>query len=77
MKKHLILFLSVFFSTLNYALIIESDKLSAVLDYITEPETLVIFDLDNTLVRPEKELGSDEWFCHLVNKKMLEGHDWL
>lgn len=57
------------------AIIVESDKLATVLDYINSPNTLVIFDIDNTLAHPTEELSSDEWFCHLVNTKISAGHD--
>lgn len=67
----------LFFSNI-YCLIIESDKLATILDYISsDPNLLVIFDIDNTLARPARELSSDEWFCHLVNTKMAEGHDYI
>lgn len=59
-----------------YPIIIESDKIESVLDYIS-PETLVIFDIDNTLAHPIGELSSDEWFCYLVNQKMNEGYDYI
>jgi len=68
--------LILFFFSNAYGLIIESDKLETVIDYIT-PGTLVIFDIDNTLARPTEELSSDEWFCYLVNKKMAEGYDYI
>lgn len=75
--KKLILFsiLLTFFTT--HSLIIESDKLETVLEYVSTPNTLVIFDIDNTLAHPEAELSSDEWFCNLVNAKMAEGHDYI
>jgi FMN phosphatase YigB (HAD superfamily) len=61
---------------IQYALIIESDRLATVLDYI-DPDTLVIFDIDNTLAHPTQELGSDQWFCYKVNEKMAEGFDYI
>lgn len=67
------LFLSCF--TIQ-CLIIESNTIESILHYIS-PDTLVIFDIDNTLARPNKELSSDEWFCHRVNTKMAEGHDYI
>ena len=69
-------FLAFFFIGNTYCLIIESNKLETVLHYIS-PKTLVVFDIDNTLAHPTEELSSDEWFCHLVNKKMAQGHDYL
>lgn len=73
--KHILLAL-FFFSKIS-ADIIESDKLETVLDLLGTPNTLVIFDIDNTLARPVTELGSDEWFCDQVDKKMAEGHDYI
>ena len=75
MKIILFLALCISFYT-THCLIIESDTLTSILDHIA-PNALVIFDIDNTLARPEKELSSDEWFCHLVNAKMAEGHDYI
>jgi len=75
MKKYLVFTVLIHFFSIH-CLIIESNTLEAVLDYI-EPDALVIFDIDNTLARPAKELSSDEWFCHKVNTKMAEGHDYI
>jgi len=69
--------LALFFFSKISADIIESDKLETVLNYLDTPNTLVIFDIDNTLARTITELGSDEWFCDLVDKKMAEGHDYI
>ena len=56
--------------------IIESNTIKEVEKHIKNPsETLIIFDIDNTLAAPEKELGSDEWFNYLVAQKMREGFD--
>lgn len=77
MKKNILLFILLFFSNTYYALIIESDQLSTVLDYIKSNNTLIIFDIDNTLAHPTQELGSDEWFCHEVETKMAEGFDYI
>jgi len=75
-KKYFLLML--FFPQLNYPLITESNRLSAILDYVSPlNNTLVIFDIDNTLARPEIELGSDEWFCHQIAQKKEEGFDDL
>ncbi len=79
MKKYnfiSILWLVLFSNVSIKCLIIESNKIETVLNYIT-PGTLVIFDIDNTLAHPTEELSSDEWFCHLVDKKMAQGHDYL
>ena len=73
----IILCIFISFSSTNYGLIIESDHLSSVLEHIGPRNTLVIFDIDNTLAHPTEELSSDEWFCYLVDKKMAEGFDYI
>jgi hypothetical protein len=67
----------IFLNKKQHSLIIESDHLSTVLDYIEPHGTLVIFDIDNTLAHPTQELGSDEWFSYNVDSKMAAGFDNL
>lgn len=69
--------LYIFFSNRQQGLIVESDHLAAILEYIDPVGTLVIFDIDNTLAHPTQELSSDEWFSYLVDKKVAEGFDYL
>lgn len=68
--------LTIIFTGNTKCLIIESNKLETVLHYVA-PGALVIFDIDNTLAHPIEELSSDEWFCYLVHKKMMQGYDYL
>jgi hypothetical protein len=78
MKKNILN--TAFFLTTSFtaqAEIIESSSIMSVLNYITTPKTLVVYDIDNTLARPEQELGSDEWFCYVVNQKIAEGLDYI
>lgn len=78
MKKNILstaLFLTASFTT--HTEIIESSSIMSVLNYITTPKTLVVYDIDNTLARPAHELGSDEWFCYLVNQKIAEGLNYI
>ena len=42
----------------------ETDRIVGMLD-AAEAGTLVLFDIDNTLVRPRSPLGSDEWLFYL------------
>jgi hypothetical protein len=76
MKSKLFLLILILSALHTQCLIVESDTLETVLDYL-EPNTLFIFDIDNTIARPQAELSSDAWFCDLVEKKMLEGHDYI
>ena len=58
--------------------IVESDSIQDIFNYIAPDEynahTLVIFDLDNTLIYPETfHLGSDQWFHALLERFKKEG----
>ena len=59
--------------------IIETKHISDVYNYIAESEynrdTLVMFDLDNTLITPpaHSDLGSDQWFYALFQKELQKG----
>lgn len=55
--------------------IIECQTIKDVLNYANTQDTLVIFDLDNTLVHPGIELGSDQWFSYMIKQKQAEGLD--
>ncbi len=50
---------------------------SSIQDVIGEvrPGTLVVFDIDNTILRPAQVLGSDEWFHYYLMKMKLEMAD--
>lgn len=47
--------------------IIEISSIKEMLKYINALDAVLIFDLDNTLIMPKTSLGSDEWFCGLLN----------
>lgn len=47
--------------------IIETQHMKEIHKYL-EPEMLVVFDLDNTLIEPVQELGSDQWFGHRIQQ---------
>jgi hypothetical protein len=48
-------------------------SIESVLDYIQGHDSLVIFDVDNTLVRTEQEIGSEAWAYWVVQKKLKQG----
>lgn len=58
--KFLLLFLLIF-AVNGHAKIVEIKKLEEIKPYINK-DTLVIFDIDNTLIEPMQTLGSDQWF---------------
>jgi hypothetical protein len=53
--------------------IIESYCIEDVLKYAKDAGTLVAFDLDNTLVYPGQDLGSEQWFGYMLNQKLAAG----
>lgn len=50
--------------------IVEANSIKDILKSIKPVKSLVIFDLDNTLITPKVALGSDEWFCAMLNHAM-------
>lgn len=63
-----------FFAGLAQAEIIEADSIHNIRHHI-DPETLVIFDIDNTLMEPTQTLGSDQWFYHRIGDYKDQGID--
>jgi hypothetical protein len=53
--------------------ITESNTIADVLKFVDEPNTIVIFDIDNTLIHPNQELGSDQWFSYMMKEKFSQG----
>jgi len=60
------------------AIIIESDTLTSVYDHV-EKDTLVVFDVDDTIAYPAQELGSSKWIDEFMTNqfkaKGLRGKD--
>lgn len=54
------------------AVILESQHFSEIVSHVT-PETLVILDIDDTLIVPKQMLGCDEWFQFRLKKYQKEG----
>jgi hypothetical protein len=52
--------------------IIESKKLADVLNYV-DSDTLVMFDVDNTLIEPKTTLGGVPWFDYMMDKFQKQG----
>ena len=64
--------LLIFVCATSYAQIIEIAHFREVESYI-DPGTLVILDIDDTLLIPEQMLGCDEWFMSCLSQKQKEG----
>lgn len=64
LKQSLYLFIFVIanFTNLNGE-IIEITNMKEIHQYL-KPHTLIVFDIDNTLLETAQELGSDQWFYH-------------
>jgi hypothetical protein len=54
------------------AQILESFTLHDVLDHL-EDQTLVVLDIDNTLIEPKQQVGSDQWFCYMLKYHRSQG----
>ena len=54
--------------------IVETKDISDVLRYV-KPNTLVLFDIDNTLIEPLQTLGSDQWFSWRIQYYAKKGYD--
>lgn len=59
-----------------HAIIIETDILADIRNYI-EKDTLVLFDIDNTLAHPVGTIGSDEWFGNMVKMHQSQGKNFI
>lgn len=65
MKKYIVFF--ILYSTFLFPQIFEIKNISEIEKYITK-DSLVIFDLDNTIIEPAQVLGSDQWFCYQLKE---------
>lgn len=74
MKRFIALFTALIFTAAAHAEIFEADHMDQVYNYI-KPNTLVIFDIDNTLIEPVQSVGSDQWFRHRIAYWIDHGYD--
>jgi hypothetical protein len=72
MYKHLCLIFSLFLGNVSYAQIVEAPHFADVVPYAAA-DTLVVLDIDDTLLVPAQMLGCDEWFCYRLEKHQKEG----
>ncbi len=58
--------------------IVESNRIADIYQHLTPDEhnkdTLVVFDICNTLGAPPTDLASDQWFSALFNQGLNDGH---
>lgn len=55
------------------AKIIEEKYINDITKYF-DKDALIIFDVDNTLMEPQQELGNDQWFRHRILHYVKEGY---
>ncbi|NGX52802.1 MAG: hypothetical protein KR126chlam5_01107 [Candidatus Anoxychlamydiales bacterium] len=72
MKK--IFFLMIFSFSSLFSQILEVKNIKEITTYLNKYE-LLLFDLDNTIMEPIQELGSDQWFFHQMKKYENSGLD--
>jgi hypothetical protein len=54
----------------------EIHRIKEVINYIDPSKrTLVLFDIDNTLLCPATDLGADHWYDHIIRQKIAMGID--
>lgn len=72
--KSLLLVVNFLFIAQLSAVIVESNKIEHVLDYL-DKETLMIFDIDNTIAEPDNETGwgSDQWLYAHIERMVEKG----
>ena len=58
-----------------WADIIECQRMDDIFRHVTE-RTLVILDVDNTLIEPVQELGNDQWFHYRIKQRQAQGQPW-
>lgn len=70
-KKLFLLF--ILMCSKSYTVIVEEASITKLLTYIGTKSTLVIFDVDNTLLYSRDGIGGDEWFYAMLDHYMAEG----
>jgi Protein of unknown function (DUF2608) len=75
LKNLFILYCLSFFSLIEIsAEIIEVHHIHEVNHYL-QPDTLIVFDIDNTLLECRQTFGSDQWFGKQIQKLQTQGID--
>lgn len=62
-------------STTSYAPIFQSHQINVVREHAQEEGVVVVFDLDNTVMEPVHDHGSDQWFSAMIKCGMQYGFD--
>jgi hypothetical protein len=54
------------------AVIIEAPHFNTILNHV-KPDSLILLDIDDTLLIPTQMLGNDEWFMHRIEELLQQG----
>lgn len=74
MKRYSFSFFLILLAFCSVALqAIDIQQIKEIKQYIISGNTLIVFDIDNTLLTTKTDLGSDQWFSFLVQEKMNMG----
>ena len=61
-------------TSLTYGVVYESMDIADVEKHVDQ-DTLLIFDLDNTIMEPKQQLGTDQWFYYTIQRRIKQGMD--
>ncbi len=61
-------------TSIAQAQLVEIRAFKQILPYI-RAQSLIVLDLDNTIIEPHQTLGSDEWFTHSIHLHLQAGKD--
>ncbi len=56
------------------AKIVEMNHMQSLTNYLSD-DSLIVFDIDNTIMEPTQELGTDQWFRHRIQQYAAKGFD--
>ncbi len=72
--KYIILVFLTIFSA--HAHLVHINSIKEVITYLdSNKNVMVVFDIDNTLLHPKTDLGSDQWFCNELQNHVAQGLD--
>jgi hypothetical protein len=73
--SHLLLTTCIFFAQ-AFPNIIESPSISEVTKHVTDENTLVIFDIDNTILEAKDLRATDKWFSGMTTYAQSKGYNF-
>jgi hypothetical protein len=67
MNKYVFLYIVFFFAILQ-AKIVDVYSINELPKFLKDEDSLIVFDIDNTLMEPVQSIGSDQWFDKRIKK---------